>query len=83
MAKKLQEKIDAVIDLYFNGESKEALISIEVLIRDHPGEVMLLNIQGACVVELGQLNKAIKSYEKVRTDLVPSSYQVNILRMLS
>ena len=59
-----QELINSIIELYSNGQIQEALDSIETLIKDYPNESLLLNISGACYASLGQLDAAVKCYEK-------------------
>ena len=59
-----QALIDSVIELYSNGKIQEALDSVEALIKDYPNEAILYNISGACYASLGQLDTAVKRYEK-------------------
>ena len=59
-----QELINSIIELYSNGQIQEALDSIETLIKDYPNESLLHNISGACYASLGQLDAAVKCYEK-------------------
>ena len=60
----LQVLINSVIELYSNGQVQEALDSVGDLIKDYPNEAILFNINGACYASLGQLDTAVKSYEK-------------------
>ena len=60
-----QSQIDSVIALYSNGQIQEALDSVGVLIKDYPNEALLYNVRGACYAGLGQLDTAVKSYEKL------------------
>ena len=59
-----QAQIKSAIALYSTGQIKEALDSVEALIKDYPNEAMLHNISGACFAGLGQLDTAVKRYEK-------------------
>ena len=59
-----QTLIDSVIELYSNGQIQEALDTAGALIKDYPNEAILYNISGACYASLGQLDVAVKHYEK-------------------
>ena len=59
-----QAQIDSVIALYSNGEIQEALDSVETLIKSYPNEALLYNVRGACYADLGQLDTAVKRYDK-------------------
>ena len=59
-----QTQINSVIALYSNGQIQEALDSVGALIKDYPDEALLYNISGACYASLGQLDTAVKLYEK-------------------
>jgi len=59
-----QAQIDSVIELYSNGQIQEALDTAGALIKDYPNEAILYNISGACYAILGQLDTAVKRYEK-------------------
>jgi len=60
----LQFEINSVIELYSNGNIQEALDSVEALISQHPEESILYNIDGVCLKAIGQLEMAVKSFEK-------------------
>ena len=68
MTKKPQQlalaQINSVIALFSSGQIQEALDSVETLIKDYPNESLLHNISGACYAGLGQLDTAVKRYEK-------------------
>jgi tetratricopeptide (TPR) repeat protein len=80
------EKIDSVIELYFNGQIQEALDTIIALSKDHPNEPLLLNISGVCYAGLSLMDNAVKSYEKaiaIKPDYADAHYNLgNILRDL-
>jgi len=59
-----QAQINSVIELYSNGQIQEALDTAGALIKDYPNEAILYNISGACYASLGQLDTAVKRYEK-------------------
>ena len=57
-------QIQSAVSLINNGQAQEALETIEALIKDYPDEALLFNISGACYAGLGQLDTAVKRYEK-------------------
>jgi Tfp pilus assembly protein PilF len=59
-----QTEINSVIALYSNGKIQEALDTVETLIKDYPVEPLLFNISGACYKAIGQVDAAVKCYEK-------------------
>ena len=59
-----QAEINSVIALYSNGQIQEALDAVETLTQDYPKEPLLYNISGVCYKAIGQLDDAVKSYEK-------------------
>ena len=59
-----KSEIDSVITLFSNGELDKALTNANKLIRAFPDNSILHNVVGACYAGLGQLESAVKSYEK-------------------
>ena len=59
-----QAEINSVIELYSNGQVQEALDSVETLTKYYPNEPLLYNISGVCYKAIGQLDAAVKSFEK-------------------
>ena len=55
--------VQSVVDLFSNGQIKEALIEIEQLIKEYPSTPLLFNISGACHKSNGQLDEAVKKFE--------------------
>ena len=66
-----QEQINSIITLFSNGHTQEALDSVRTLIKDYPNEPVLYNISGACYAGLGQLDTAVKNYEKTSSAIKP------------
>jgi protein O-GlcNAc transferase len=62
-----QTEINSVIALYSNGRIQEALDAIKTLTKSYPNNPVLYNISGACYANLGQLDTAVKNYEKTLT----------------
>ena len=60
----LQSQINSTLELYSNGQIREALNASESLTIKYPDEPLLFNISGVCYKAIGQLQDAIKSLEK-------------------
>jgi len=60
----LQTQINSVIALYSNGQIQEALDSVKTLTKSYPNEPLLYNISGVCYKAIGQLDAAVKNFEK-------------------
>ena len=60
----LQSQINTILELYSDGQIKEALKDTESLIIKYPDESLLFNISGVCYKAIDQLQNAIKSFEK-------------------
>ena len=59
-----QEKIDHILNLFKSNKIQEALDFINSLSKDYPDNSLLFNIRGACYAGLGQLEIAVKNYER-------------------
>jgi len=57
-------KILSVIYFFTNGQIPDAIDILEVLIKNNPNDALLFNMIGGCYVSLGQLDMAIRCYEK-------------------
>ena len=68
--------IKSVFALYSNGQIQEALDSVETLTKDYPNEPWLYNISGVCYKAIGQLDVAVKSFERALT-IKPDYTEVN------
>ena len=78
----LQTQINSVITLYSNGQIQEALDSVDVLTKDYPKEPLLYNISGVCYKAIGQLDAAVKSFEKalaIKPDYVEAQNNLDIV----
>ena len=62
-----QDLIKPIIKLFFSGQVEEALDAVEVLIKNYPNEPLLFNICGVFYKEIGQLNEAVKRFNKALT----------------
>ena len=59
-----QELIKPILELFSNGEIQEAYDAIEALIKKYPNQPILFNICGVFYKQIGQLDEAIKRFEK-------------------
>ena len=62
-----RELIQLIIDNFSNGKKKEAIIEIELLIKDYPLAPILFNISGTFYKSNGQLDLAITKFEHALT----------------
>jgi len=60
----LQSEINSIIELFSSGRIKEALSDVETLTIKHQKEPLLYNISGVCLKTIGELEMAVKSFEK-------------------
>ena len=58
------ENIDNIIGLYNENNLNESIKEIKYLIELYPNDPILFNIAGACHAGLGELQKAVESYQK-------------------
>ena len=73
--------IKSVIALYSNGQMQEALDAIDTLTKDYPNEPLLCNISGVCYKAIGQLDAAVKSFEKalaIKPDYIEVNYNLGL-----
>ena len=59
-----QDQLQSLIDVYSQGRLQQALQQSEALIKKFPKSVILLNIQGATLKGLCQLDRSIEAYRK-------------------
>jgi len=59
-----QDQLQTLIDLYSQGQLQQALKQAEALVQQFPMSVVLYNIQGAILQELGKLDLSIDAYNK-------------------
>ena len=60
----LNNKINSIIELYSSGHINQALDAVHTLINHHPNEPLLRNIEGVCYKSTGQLEMAVKCFER-------------------
>jgi len=75
-------EIHSAISLINNGQAQEALETIEVLIKDYPREPLLFNIRGVCCKAIGQLDGAVKSFEKalaIKPEYAEAQYNLGVI----
>ena len=59
-----QELIKPIIELFSNGQIQEAFDAVETLIKEYPNQPILFNICGVFYKQIGQLDEAVKRFEK-------------------
>ena len=62
-----QSNIQSIVSLYSNGQTQEALVDIEALVKDFPNSPLLYNIRAACYKANNQMDDSVKDYEKAIT----------------
>jgi len=75
-------KILSVIYFFTNGQIPDAIDTLEALIKDNPNDALLFNMIGGCYASLGQLDMAIKNYEKaiaIKPDYAVPQHMLNVL----
>jgi len=78
----LQTEINSVIALYSNGQIEEALDAVDTLTKSYPNEPLLYNISGVCYKAIGQLEAAVKSFEKalaIKPDYTEANNNLDIV----
>jgi tetratricopeptide (TPR) repeat protein len=74
-----QEKIDHILNLFKSNKIQQALDFIDSLSKDYPDNSLLFNIRGACYAGLGQLEIAVKNYERalsIRPEYAKAHYNL-------
>jgi len=77
----LNIKINSIIELHSSGHITEALDAVKTLIIQHPNESLLYNISGVCYKASGQLEMAIKCFEKasiLKPDFADAHYNLGL-----
>jgi len=77
----LNNKVNSIIELYSNGSIKESIDEVEILISNYPNESLLFNIRGVCYKAIGQLDVAVKSFEKaitIKPDFADAYYNLGL-----
>jgi tetratricopeptide (TPR) repeat protein len=62
-----QSNIQSIVALYSSGQTQEALVDIESLVKDFPNSPLLYNIRAACYKANSQMDDSVKDYEKAIT----------------
>ena len=76
-----QEKIHSVISLFNNNQIQEALDDVKTLINGYPNSALLYNVRASCCKAIGQLDEAVKDYEKalvLKPDYPEAQYNLGI-----
>ncbi len=59
-----QDQVQAIINFYSQGQLEQALSQANTLIKQFPHSAILLNIRGAVLKGLGQLDLSVDAYKK-------------------
>ena len=70
-----EDKRKSLISVYLKGNPKETVVLISSLLKDFPYEPLLFNLNGACQMEMGLLDEAIKSF-KHALDINPDDIEI-------
>ena len=76
-----QDQLQALVNLYNQVQLQEALEQTEILVEQFPKSAILLNIQGAVLKSLGQLDLSIETYNKaleIKPDYVEAYYNIGV-----
>ena len=76
-----REKIHSVISLFNNNQIQEGLDDVQTLINGYPNSALLYNIRASCRKAIGQLEDAVKDYEKalaLKPDYAEALYNLGI-----
>ena len=77
----LNNKINSIIELYSSGHINQALDAVHTLINHHPNEPLLRNIEGVCYKSTGQLEMAVKCFEravKIKSDYADAHFNLGL-----
>jgi len=77
----LNDKINSIIELFSSGHKTEALNNIKSLLDQHPNESLLHNIGGVCYKSTGQLEMAVKCFERaleIKPDFADAHYNLGL-----
>ena len=76
-----REKIHSVISLFNNNQMQEGLDDVQTLINGYPNSALLYNIRASFRKAIGQLEDAVKDYEKalaLKPDYAEALYNLGI-----
>ena len=59
-----RDLVQSILGIFSNGKTKEAIVKIELLIKEYPSSPLLLNASGAFHKSNGQLDIAVKKFKQ-------------------
>ena len=59
-----RDKVQSIMNLFSNNQTKEAIVEIDLLIKEYPLAPLLFNISGAFHKSNGQLEEAVKKFSQ-------------------
>ena len=77
-----QDQLQSLINLYSQGQLQQALQQAETLVQQYPNSSVLLNIQGAVLKGLGQLDLSVDAFNKalaIKPDYADANYNMGLV----
>ena len=77
-----QDQLQSLINLYSQGQLQQALQQAETLVQQYPNSSVLLNIQGAVLKGLGQLDLSVDAFNKalaIKPDYADAHYNMGLV----
>ena len=77
-----QDQLQSLINLYSQGQLQQALQQAETLVQQYPNSSVLLNIQGAVLKGLGQLDLSVDAFDKalaIKPDYADAHYNMGLV----
>ena len=78
-----RNQILPIISLLNNGQTQDALSTVEALIINFPDKSLLFNLRGACYENLSYLEKSAESFEKalsIQPDYLEAQYNLGVIQ---
>ena len=60
-----QDQLDALVDLFHSGQLPKAELACRQLLQSYPNSLVVNNVLGVVLKELGRLEEAVQAYDRV------------------